>query len=397
MSAIAEAAAQLSARPGDLDAWWRLARALVAGGEARRGHRALAELGAAASRIGAVGLAVGCALELPAGGAARRRLVADIASRHAGGERAKKSGAPPAPPGASEAEPVAPEEQGAALELAAAAVRAAAAAARERAPEALPPRHLVASLAPGDLEALVDAASLVELGAGDRVIAQGSPATELYWIARGRARATRDGVTLGELSAGAVFGEIALLSGTTRTADVVGLEPTWLIEIPAAALEDLARSSPELAQVLARYARLRLLSNLMRTSPLFSRLGESERAELLAAFETRVAAPDETVIAGGEENDRLYVVVSGRLEVRRGRERVAELVSGTGFGERSLLSRQPADADVVATEPTVLLSLLRETFDAVADRHPGLLAEVYKLITLREKEEVVHDATDLVL
>jgi hypothetical protein len=46
-----------------------------------------------------------------------------------------------------------------------------------------------------------------------------------------------------------------------------------------------------------------------------------------------------------------------------------------------------------------VLSLSREKFDEVAVNHPGLLAEVYKLLVQREQENraLVHDASELIL
>jgi CRP-like cAMP-binding protein len=76
------------------------------------------------------------------------------------------------------------------------------------------------------------------------------------------------------------------------------------------------------------------------------------------------------------------------------------LLVGDAVGEMSLIKRQPATADVVATDSSVLLALGREQFDTVAVNHPGLLAEVYKLLVTREKENrdaIVHDASELII
>jgi hypothetical protein len=56
-------------------------------------------------------------------------------------------------------------------------------------------------------------------------------------------------------------------------------------------------------------------------------------------------------------------------------------------------------ADVVAVEPAVLLRLSKQDFDAVARKHPTLLAEVERLVVAREtaNRAVFHDASDLIL
>ncbi len=105
------------------------------------------------------------------------------------------------------------------------------------------------------------------------------------------------------------------------------------------------------------------------------------------------------IVENGSHNQRLYVVASGGCQVKNGEEVLAVLSPGDGIGEMSLLARRPANFDVVAVERTVALSLSRENFDEVAVNHPGLLAEVYKLLVQRENENqaLVHDANDLVV
>ncbi len=399
-SQIAEAAAALAAQPNDLDAWWALSIAFAENGPKKRAAESFAELGEAASRRGLVGLAVACAIKTKVFDPTRSvQLTRSIAQRHARSERTRgRHTAPPMPPPEAAEEPgEIPAKKRAALVLAAKAISKAKELAVERTAESLPPQHLAAALSPEDLVGLVAAASLVEYKTDEPVIEQGRTADTLYWVARGSARAERSGTVLGELRSNMFFGEIALLSGTTRTAGVVASEPTWLLEVPAESLERLASSSPDLATVLARHARRRLLSNLMTTSPLFTQLTEAERASLLREFESRILEVGESLIENGSDNDKLFVIVSGAFEVKRTDEHIATLICGDAVGEKSLLSRAPAEAEVVATEPGVVLFLERAKFDAVAVEHPGLLAEVYKLIVEREKQEVVHDASDLVI
>jgi len=106
-----------------------------------------------------------------------------------------------------------------------------------------------------------------------------------------------------------------------------------------------------------------------------------------------------TFIHEAQPNEHLWVVVSGRCEVRAGGGVVAELGPGAAVGEISLVSGVSAVADVVAVEPAVLLRLSRRDFDAVAKKHPNLLAEVEKLVVKRETENraLFQDATDLIV
>ena len=104
------------------------------------------------------------------------------------------------------------------------------------------------------------------------------------------------------------------------------------------------------------------------------------------------------ILRQGQEGERLHVIVSGEVSVRRDGEVIAGLAAGDVFGEMSLVGRKPAGADVVALTRTVTLSLDRRSFDEVAVKHPEVLAEVYKLIVERDAAEsasgLVIESTD---
>ena len=404
-SALAQGAEAVANAPSDLTAWLALASALDAADQADKAAEAFEALGLAASDLGQVALAVAAARWLfdadrSESGA---RVASRIAETHSqDSKRVDRSSRPrpPVPPrgsGPGLTAQVDTLEQ--ALEAVDKALALARDAAAQRTGDTVPPTPLLNGLSAHEVEKLIEVTELMRVERLEHVVEIGEPARSLYWLAAGLVAATRGDVLLGELSAGAFFGEIGLVMGTHRTARVTCMEDCWLLEIPARKIEAIASAEPHLADVLAEYARDRLLANVMRTSEILRRIDERERRSLLSDFETRVHAADDKILTQGVDNERLHVVVSGRCQVIMDGEAIAELTVGDGFGEISLLSRRPAVADVVAVENTVTLSLTREAFDGVVARHPELLAEVYKLLVARERENqaIFHDATDLIL
>ena len=400
---LGRAAATLAAAPSDLDTWLRLAGLLASAGRKDEAETVFAALGKAACVGGQVALAVACARWLGLRGAvAGDALVEEIIARHAAGSSHIDPSARPNPPildGENAPEEIAPESMDEAVAVALRAIAQAASAAVVRAPASYPPTPLVSSLPPDDVRVLIDAMSLTPLERGAVVIEIGQPATHLYWIARGAVTVTRDGYLLGELQSGAFFGEIALIGGGNRTADVTCSMDTWLLSIPARDVEVMAAKHARLAKALARYARARLLANVLRTSELFARLSEEDKGDLLGRFETVMVPPGDRVICRGGENDHLWIVVTGQCEVRSDELVLATLGPGDGVGEISLLAKKPATADVIALKPTAFLRLARAEFEQVAVRYPQLLAEVYRLLVAREHalQSLVHDASDLVV
>jgi CRP-like cAMP-binding protein len=124
-----------------------------------------------------------------------------------------------------------------------------------------------------DRDALISAGRVVEAEAGTAVTRAGETGDNAYFILSGRAVA---GSTSGEgeyrslsaMTAGDVFGEIAALTGSPRTADVVAEQDTTLLEVSAEALRRLMAipdfSSLVLGKMQERLARSTSIADLPR-------------------------------------------------------------------------------------------------------------------------------------
>jgi CRP/FNR family cyclic AMP-dependent transcriptional regulator len=87
---------------------------------------------------------------------------------------------------------------------------------------------LFGGLPPDDLDALLSHARVVHYPAGQEIFAKGSPGRSMMAIVSGSVRISAPSavghyVILAILSAGEVFGEIALIDGEDRTADVTAI------------------------------------------------------------------------------------------------------------------------------------------------------------------------------
>ncbi len=107
-------------------------------------------------------------------------------------------------------------------------------------------RHIpaLAGMAQRDRDALVTSGRVAEVEAGTAITRAGDTGDSAYIILTGRAvagRTTGEGQyrALSSMGAGDVFGEIAALTGSPRTADVVAEEAVTLLEVPAETLRQL--------------------------------------------------------------------------------------------------------------------------------------------------------------
>lgn len=111
---------------------------------------------------------------------------------------------------------------------------------------------LFSGLAPAQLEALVDATTTRRLGAREELFHKGDEAAQVYVVASGRlkvvtASAEGDEVLLAILDEGEVVGELPLLTGGRRTANVVALEASELLALARRDFLRFLRDRPEAA------------------------------------------------------------------------------------------------------------------------------------------------------
>jgi len=123
---------------------------------------------------------------------------------------------------------------------------------------------LLRHLAPEDVEPLLDRAQSRDIKADEVVFAAGDPGDALYIVAAGGVEVLAEGThkLLAELGPGQAFGEMALLSGGTRTATVRAKVGSRLLTISKPDFDRLMADDPIVAEQVHKLSRDRVLSNL---------------------------------------------------------------------------------------------------------------------------------------
>jgi CRP/FNR family cyclic AMP-dependent transcriptional regulator len=97
-----------------------------------------------------------------------------------------------------------------------------------------------------ELNELALLADEIELPAGRKLAAAGARGREFVVIVDGAAEVRRKGRKVNELRSGDFLGEIALVTGTPRTATVITTKPSRVLVITAQAFRTLLRDLPSL-------------------------------------------------------------------------------------------------------------------------------------------------------
>jgi len=239
---------------------------------------------------------------------------------------------------------------------------------------------------------------LVRAGDGDVVIRQGQLGTAFYFVATGEVRVVaraghNKAVERGRLHEGSLFGEMALVTEQARTASVQVVGEADLLEVDRVAVGRLCAEVPILNERLDRFARERLLKNLLATSPLFKPFDHQQQMELLKRFEGHDLEPGTVVIREGDVGQGLFVLLLGEVEILNkdatGKEKVvAKLGAGEVFGEMSLLGDRPTTATVRTLSRTTIMFLGRDYFRRLVSALPPLREYFEELSKQRRRARV---------
>ncbi len=124
--------------------------------------------------------------------------------------------------------------------------------------------ELFQDLSPVAMNELVHRGTKLKVGAGRKLVEQGSTDAGLQLILEGTATVSVNGVEVGSLAPGDYFGEISLIDAAPRSATVVaGPEGIQTFAISSVAFSDLLDDHPDIARSLlkALTARIRAIES----------------------------------------------------------------------------------------------------------------------------------------
>jgi CRP-like cAMP-binding protein len=251
---------------------------------------------------------------------------------------------------------------------------------------ALPKIPLFSSLAPPELERLINEVELREFEPGQAIVRQGERGGALYVVVSGEVAVTADDRDLARLGEGAFFGELALITDFPRSATVTAREPTRVLEISREAISRVIADSPEVLKVLLRFFRDRMLDRLITTSPVFNQLPPDDAQTLVGRFKFLELEPRMRVIREGERAPGMFLLLAGRARVVKDGLALAQLQPGDLFGEMSLLRGGPAMAAIETETKCWVIELERKDFQEIMMTYPQLLEFVSTLAERRQAE-----------
>jgi len=131
---------------------------------------------------------------------------------------------------------------------------------------------LFQGVAPEALHALQSVSALKRVAGGEALVRQGEEADALYFVESGRFRVVVNRTRIvAHIESGEAVGELAFFAGGKRTADVVAMRDSRVLEVSRSAFDAIAVQHPELYAAMLKLVSERLAVATARTSSIIAK------------------------------------------------------------------------------------------------------------------------------
>jgi len=242
------------------------------------------------------------------------------------------------------------------------------------------------NLETSQIKEIVDCMYPMEYAKGSLIIKEGDIGSIVYVMEEGKVEVSREGKFLSVMSAGKLFGELAILYNCQRTATIKAATDCKLWAIERQCFQTIMMRTGLIKQT--EYTAF------LKSVPTFVNLPEETLIKIADVLEEYTYKEGEYIIRQGAIGDTFFIISRGRVKVTRkegGNEEkfIRNLHKGDFFGEKALSGEEVRTANIVADEGEVkCLVIDRESFSQMIAN----LEEIKKrYIDLPERKKFIHE------
>jgi len=236
------------------------------------------------------------------------------------------------------------------------------------------------------IETIIGVMFLEHCEAGQPIILEGEKGDKFFVVDSGEYEVTvGDEMVTKYTSPGDSFGELSLLYGKPRTANVTALTHGSLWVLERRAFKTV---------LIKRISGFNLLQ-ILRNVPILKPLNKLQLQKLCSQFTEQVFKDGDLIIRQGEPGDKFYIIKAGKAVASTKKEgkkvEIRKMDRLDCFGERALLSNEPRSADITAKGDITVLWLKRDTFNSII----GDLQSLLQVQINRQESYLQRQDTDL--
>jgi len=162
------------------------------------------------------------------------------------------------------------------------------------------------------------------------------------------------------------------------------------ITVVAVQVDDVQRTGGEAGVSVTRKVEA------LRHIPLFSHCDAHELVKILNLVHVRAYEPGEVIIAEGTLGDDFFILLGGKVEVRKEGQLLLTLGPGAPFGETALLERAPRSATVRVLEPSKTMLIHGPDFYALLEQEPAMAVKLLRSFVLALHQRLRITSAELV-
>jgi len=237
------------------------------------------------------------------------------------------------------------------------------------------------------IKEIVDVMYPMEYAKGSLIIKEGDIGSIVYVMEEGKVEVSREGKFLSVMSAGKLFGELAILYNCQRTATIKAATDCklWAIE----------RQCFQTIMMRTAMARQSEYTTFLKSVPTFVNLPEEILIKIADVMEETVYKEGDYIIRQGAVGDTFFIISQGRVKVTKKEEGAAEekfirnLHKGDFFGEKALSGEDVRTANIVADDATGVKCLV---IDRDSFAHLSNMEEIKKrYVDLPARKQIIYE------
>jgi CRP-like cAMP-binding protein len=218
---------------------------------------------------------------------------------------------------------------------------------------------------------------------------------KMYLLLEGQVSLTAKGQAIGAVKVGEIFGEMAAMTDSARSATAVARSQCRVISLDDKAFNNALQKKPEFALMMMAVLITRLRGMIAKLSgvPSAAEVKESPRVfdkTLLGSLTTGLGETAQqrhdrgkVIMVTGQTGAFMYVVLEGRVAISI-RGAVVQYVGPGGiFGEMALVDQSPRTANAAADTDCVLLAINRQVFLNLVKSNPTFGASLLTAVAER--------------
>jgi CRP-like cAMP-binding protein len=260
---------------------------------------------------------------------------------------------------------------------------------------------LFAEVARETLDSVAARLLLRHVPSGELIFSPGDPGDAMYFVESGQVEIVSEDEerreALARLIPGDFFGEMALMTGKSRTVTARALAHSNLWVLYRTDFDDLLVRHPALTVALSKALRDRLsqaegsfVEPYLHNIALLGGLARTQLEELAERLHPQTFNSGDTIFFEGRAGDTMYFIESGQVE-QSVSSSVGPLVldtleQGDFFGEIVLLTNKPHVATAYAATECNVMALKKRDFEDLLFKYPNLAVVLSRVVSERQVE-----------